>query len=455
MRTADRNLTRALLCCAVSLAVNATAAAQSNPQLEEALARRWAELITAERGALGAQATREERMAMYGRVVDTLMTDAALLKLAPADPALVQQQTRAEERALVQRLRESGLESKTAKSADSRSTNPITAGLTERSGMTELLALAFSGNNFVSADSSAITVNFSALALYGLADPEVYSELFRYQQHSVLRRIGGSATFGTKIPEKEITGISGFPDADKLLDVVSWDVKIRLLGDRDPRSPRWYPITLGTAGAQAQIAGLIISQDGIAPDDQPLVLQALNSRLGRVVRQITQQLTRSRQVSLKAAGAHVRDETGKNKFTGELLWDEGLSEHADFTANLLYSVTQDVSLGAGNAFSVKKLTLNAALTTQFWRDVLIEGRSVQWSSGASVDRFLDRNSVPIPVENKWKVFTTFEIPVSDAAKMPFSVIFTDDKGALAKQKYFTGHIGVSYDFAALGKIFAR
>ena len=40
-------------------------------------------------------------------------------------------------------------------------------------------------------------------------------------------------------------------------------------------------------------------------------------------------------------------------------------------------------------------------------------------------------------------------------KIPFSVIYTNDSNALAKQKYMSGLVGFSYDFSALGNLFKK
>ena len=64
---------------------------------------------------------------------------------------------------------------------------------------------------------------------------------------------------GARVPEKEITGISNLPDFDKIVDALSWDVKARVLGDKDPRSARWSPLTLVRTGLLVQKAALIVS----------------------------------------------------------------------------------------------------------------------------------------------------------------------------------------------------
>lgn len=388
---------------------------------------------------------------VYREAVAKLSQDPALRRFAQPDLGLVTEQTRKEDRALIQELKTSNVENKTAKAVDNRSTNPVTLGVAERSGFTEFIALALSGQNFFNANETAVTLNLNALALFSLADADVFSELYRYQQHSTLRRISGSVTFGAKIPEKAITGLSGLPDAEKLFDVFAWDVKVRLLGDRDPRSPQWYPLTLGRAGLQNEINTTVA---GLVPvEDAAIIQEVLNEHLGAAVKALKRQIDRSMQLSFKTSGTHLTEEVGRNKYVGELLFDAGIGPKADVTANLLYSVTDDVRLGAESPFKVKQWTFNASLTTHFGENAIVKGRAIDWNSGVAVNLFQDKAALPITVENTWKLFTTLDIPVADAAKVPISVVYTNDPNALTKQKYASGFIGINYDFSALGKLF--
>lgn len=443
-------------CALVATILPAALNAQQN--VDEEIKARWiAALADAQKRVSAAPETasaeekRATRREMYKTAIEKLALDDRLRRLEIADVSLVTEQTRAEDRELVKQLRTQNVENKAAKSVDSRSTNPITSGLAERSGFSDFIALALNSNGFLNANENAVTLNLNALALYSLADPEVYSELYRYQQHSGIRRLSGSITFGAKVPEKQITGISGLPDAEKLLDVFAWNVKVRLMGDRDARSQRWYPLTLGRGGLRVQIAALVPTL--VPVEDAALVAELMQADLGGVVREIKSRIARSAQLSFKTSGTHLTKEEGKNKYSGELLLDAGLGPKADLTANLLYSVVDDVSLGAEKAFKVKKWTFNASLTTHFGENAIVNGRAVDWNTGFAVNVFQDKGALPIPVDNTWKLFTTFEIPVADAAKVPLSLVFSNDPNALTKQKYVSGFVGVNYDFSALGKLF--
>jgi hypothetical protein len=75
--------------------------------------------------------------------------------------------------------------------------------------------------------------------------------------------------------------------------------------------------------------------------------------------------------------------------------------------------------------------------------------------GVAFNHFANKDRLPVPAEDTWKVFTTFDIPVSKTARIPVSVVYTNDPNALTKSKYVSGQIGISYDFTALTALFRR
>jgi hypothetical protein len=207
-------------------------------------------------------------------------------------------------------------------------------------------------------------------------------------------------------------------------------------------------LTLGRGGLNNQFATTIGSS--LPAEDfqilQPLLVQVIDPA------QIKRQALRSPQLSVKATGTHLTKEAGKNKYGGAVLFDTGFGK-ADLTANLLYSVTDDLRLGASSPFQLKQWSFSSAVTGKLAENALRSGSAVEWTSGFVSNVFADKSSLPVPVKNTWRLFTTFEIPLSAAARIPFSVIYTNDANALTKTKYVSGQIGVSYDFTALTKLF--
>jgi len=441
----------ALVCLARPAAAQAPTPESFTAQIDSVLHARWKIVLadtTRARGADLASMKLEDKRALYLEALRRLARDPEVLKVSVPDLTLIDQVTTPEERAKVdEKVKDAEV---SAKSVNAPSTNAAAGNLAEKSGFAEMFALALNGQNFFNANATAVSLNLNALALFALAEPTVYSELYRYRQHDALRRLGGTVVFGSKIPEKDITGISGLPDANTLFDAFTWDAKYRLVGDRDPRASKWYPYTLGL---NAVVNQMIVLQNDIPVGDVVVFNQALATLQGQRLTALMTRVQRSPQLSFKAAGTHLTQEPGKNKYSFGLLFDQGFAQDSDLTVNALYAVTTDVHLGADKAFQVKQFTVNASLSARLLRDVIVSNRSVEWSNGATVNVFTNKSALPMPVTDTWKLFSTFEVPISAAARIPLSVVFTNDKNELQKTKYVSGFVGVTYDFSALPSLF--
>src|SRR5262249_8672856 len=140
----------------------------------------------------------------------------------------------------------------------------------------------------------------------------------RYRSGGLLNRLGGAFTFGAKIPEKEIVGFSGLPNADMLFDVVVWDVKVRLFGDRDPRSKDWDDLVLGELGGLENIRTMAAGSPALPFDPTRTGEQydplhhAFDAVIRRRSAEIANTIRGSLQVSVKVSGQHLVNESGKN-----------------------------------------------------------------------------------------------------------------------------------------------
>ena len=451
-----RSLPVALVLCLLALAAPARAQsgggsadrAAIDARIDAALRAQWGTVLADVAGRAGLTAaggrlsgTVQQRQAVYEAALDAMASRAL-------EADLEQLITRA----YVQSLVDERVESRMAVSANAASTNPATAGLVERSGSTSLAALAADLSSLVSADKTAITLNLSALALVTLKDPELYSALTNYQRHDLARRISGTIVTGARVPEKEITGISNLPDFDKIVDALSWDVKVRVLGDKDPRSARWSPLTLVRTGLLVQKAALIVSL-APTPEDAVILARLLNARLGVRVADVRARMARAPQLSVKLAGTHLTKEPGMNRYSGAALFDTGLGP-IDVTANVQYAAANDISLGVDQLFTARSWTVAGSLIAHLAPGSMVAGRTIDWSSGATRVMFQDRAALPLPVENTWKVFTTFEFPIRGGGRIPVSVIYSNDPNAMAKERFVSGLVGVSYDFSALKQLFS-
>lgn len=412
---------------------------------------------------LAVRGTVADRKALYQAAIDEMDATlnarfAALLRKFPdyAQQVIDEHADLYVEQAINERFDE-----RTPVSTNATSTNPLAAGLAERSGSPTLAALAADlTNGFLNADSSAVSLNLSALALVGLRDTRVYSSVAAYQQHSVARRISGTVVFGAKVPEKDITGLSNLPDFDKLLDVFVWNVKVRVLGDKDPRSERWFVrnlfLTQVAAVIPNSVAQSLVAQSlgGQGVEDNTSLTELMTAKLAGHMKALKATMARSGQLSITVAGTHLTKETGKNKYAVTAMYDQGIGP-SDLTANVQYSVTDDVRLGAAQLFQTKIWTLNGAVTSHFAPDAVVAGRTVDLSVGASANLHSDRAALPVAAKHTWKITSSIEFPVKGGGKIPFSVIYTNDPNGLTKQKYVSGLVGFSYDFSALKELFKK
>src|SRR5262249_6753489 len=154
------------------------------------------------------------------------------------------------------------------------------------------------------------------------------------------------------------------------------------------------------------------------------------------------------------SGTHLTREASTNKYSFGALFDVGAGP-TDITANVLYSIADDVRLDPSQISQIKQWTLDGSVMVHMLADAIVKGRTVDWSVGGVANLFTNGNQLPVPVSNVWRLFTTIDIPIGDAARVPVSVIYTNDPNALEKSQYISGLIGISYDFSALKKLFAN
>lgn len=470
----------ALVACLLALA-HPQALAQSSPQdaaAREAVDRKADEIIkevwasTLARIApakgltvreLSVSGAPDERRAIYRAAIDEMdaTLNARFAQLLRDNPSYARQIKDEHANLYVAKAIAARFDERTPVSTNGTATNPLAGGLTERSGATTLASLAADlSNGFLNADGTAVSLNLSALALVGLRDLEVYSSVAAYQKHGIARRLSGTVTFGAKVVEREITGLSNLPDFDKLFDVFVWDVKARVIGDKDARSERWFVRSLFLTQVAAvlpnSVAQSLAERSLVAQgvEENQILTELMQAKLERQVRELKAEMARSAQVSVKAAGTHLTKEPGRNKYSFTAMYDQGLGP-SDITVNAQYAITDDIRLGAENTFQTKVWTINGSVTSHFAPDVVAAGRTVDLSVGGSATLFADRAALPVEVSNVWRITSSLEFPVKGGGKIPFSVIYTNDANALSKQKYMSGLIGFSYDFSALGNLFKK
>jgi hypothetical protein len=468
-----------VLCLVTGFTIAASsAAAQPRDQSDkfDRLRREWTEMfervsrargLTLDGGRLVPEG--EAVTIAYEEILDRVLASPELQAFFDPDDPAVQTVSRPSDREWIARLAASGLDGKGAKSTNAGATNPFAPRTAERSGFTDFLALALDARNVFAANQSAVSLNLNAVALVGLKSADVYSAPEVYRQHGTLRRIGGTVTFGGKAPEAAITGFSGFPSADTLLDVFAWDTKVRVIGDRDPRSARWHREMIGTLGGLTELAANIIT---LAPQGDLQTVQALLAdRLGVALARVTHLVSHSMQVSVKASGQHLTTETGTSRYSVGALADKGFGD-TDLTLNLFYTrtaqrradpldlaaamesfPTADSVVVVPRTFRTDVWTAAVGVNSLVAKDAIAKGRAVELSLNGVVDIPATAATLPTSFNTIWRIAGAVIIPWGDAARIPVTVTYASDPNSLKKQKQVIGHIGIDYDFGALTKLF--
>ena len=396
-------------------------------------------------------ADQEAVRAAYQEVIDRLLAEPALRVFFDPDDPAVATISRPGDREWIARLAASGLDGKAAKSVNAAATNPAAARVAERSGFSDFIALAMDARNVFAASQTAVSLNLNAVALVGLKSADVYSAPEIYRQHGALRRLGGTVTFGAKVPESELTGFTGLPSTDTLFDVFAWDVKYRALGDRDPRADRWHREMLGTLGGLTELSAGLIT---LAPfGDLPIVQGLLNDQLGAALARVKALVGNSLQVSVKAAGRHLTTTTGKSRYSAGILADKGLGA-TDLTANVLYTVSDGPAAPVALAsFGAGVVTIAGGVNTLVARDAIVRGRALELSVNVVVDVPVEDPMPPFTFDTSWRIAAGVVIPFAAAARIPVTITYASDPNGLVKQEFVSGHIGLDYDFGSLMKLF--
>jgi hypothetical protein len=328
-------------------------------------------------------------------------------------------------------------------------------GLLERSGIVDRVALALEGSNFVSADENTVTLNLSAAALLVSCGGAEHSLTYDYEcgARHFLNKIGGTASFGAKLPKDELTGFSGFPDQDALFDALAWDVKLRVVGDRDPRARAWRSELLGRLGARMGFLTIPASDPGVPLKDRKALATHLHDTATAETRRVLSRIKRSLQVSVKVSGQHLKDETGMNKLGVTLLADKGIGAW-DATLNASFERVQDASIGR-TVFDLQQWKIAGGFTRTVLRDILVRGRGAQLSLSGEALIPDDPAATPLDRETLWRGDVALTFPLGDSARIPVSVTYTNDPNNLAKSQYVQGQLGINYDFGALKALLHR
>jgi hypothetical protein len=207
---------------------------------------------------------------------------------------------------------------------------------------------------------------------------------------------------------------------------------------------------LGVLGGAGEILANLL---GVSPRGDLMILADVSKDLvDRAKAVVNARLRSSGQVTFKAGGQHLTEEMGRNKYTFGILADKGMGTTTDVTFNTAYVIVDDVSLGDDKLVTLETWTVAVALNHTRWRDVIVRGRAAELSFNASFELPIGNEPfLPKAREKVWRLVGAIALPFGDAAKIPISVTYASDPNSLSKEKFVTGHVGVSYDFGALNR----
>ena len=223
-----------------------------------------------------------------------------------------------------------------------------------------------------------------------------------------------------QIPEKDITGITGLPSSEDLFDAISWDVKVRVVGDRDPRASRWYPLLLGKMGQTNELLARIVTLP-VAPADIAPLRDAAKALLGESLAAAKDEISSSLQISVKGSGVHLSEVDGKNKYALAAMLDKGWSG-VDLTLNGSYTVA-DVANSPGGGQS-EDFQLVAGLTGSVMKDAIVRGRSVELSTSFKAQLQIESPGA-MERKNTFHWNATVSLPFQDKAKLPISITWSE------------------------------
>jgi hypothetical protein len=339
----------------------------------------------------------------------------------------------------------------------------------------ELFGLALD-NNLVQFGQGAFTLDLNLFGFRTLFGPEILDRqsLYGSRGNSLIRRFGGAISLGGAGDTFDADGDGTpetVPDAAGPFDMVTWEVRVRVLGSRDRRDDvnfRRYEASvlapdtdLGRAIGDfirahiADIDGMLVNnvldadrfnaflqRPDIARELAAIV--PLADRFVRADAAVTTAIDRAAVWTLIAGGTERKPEFGPQKFklglrgvagTGVVdhTWNvdwmnlEGLAMFPDATTwKAGYQATARVL--QGTALTADGIEIAVAAAAEHYRNV----------PGARHDTVM-------------RASATLELPIGAGMKLPVSMNYANHPDLLTDQNRIVGHIGFAIDLAELRK----
>ena len=357
-------------------------------------------------------------------------------------------------------------------------TAPSSAGtgttLVDLAAFPTILGAAFD-HDLLNFQGSAFTVDLNAFAFASLADPGILDAQSRYaaRKYRIMRRFAGSLTIGGKGDSAR--------SAERLGDIVTWELKARVFGSRDRRDTEnlaryisaWADRRKSAGGPLADLADtlnrmltdfIVANRAALKINDQGFtnashveallddpgsaaallgmgeLLDVLNRAAARALREID-----GRPIwTLVGGGTEQRSQFGPRKWHLGLrvAFATGLVDHAinvdRLNAEGLHDAPDARTWKAGYAAS-RKLLQNTRLSE--------DGVTLSWAVSAEHSRDVPGSKHASILRSNVRL----EFPLTKTLVVPVAISYANHQDLLTDQSQVIGHIGLAFDLSALKK----
>ena len=346
-------------------------------------------------------------------------------------------------------------------------------------GLLRLAGLAL-GSDMVksNADTGSVTLTVNPFAVLALHDQSVVADQSQYERYDFLRRFNGAASFFGQAQAIDQDGdgkIDEARSAKNFDDVISFELRYRLHGDRDRRSKKNQDLfrlnTTDATNAQvAQVNKLLLAMklrahfEEIAPNGpDPLACGGSESvitatewlkqtqggadkvlaQLGGVdayakaVADVIDQIDNALLITAVAGGTARKAGFGGDEYMLGVRASAGYGGN-NFNGNIEYTNVN----GVGGLRDLNKYKLGTEVERQF--DMVPGGTTSVLSLGVAYE-FIDGTPRQANDETA-KVSVSWKMPVTTSVSAVASVTWANNTELLDGHDDVIGHLGLSYDF---------
>ncbi len=358
--------------------------------------------------------------------------------------------------------------------------------LVDAASFPALVGAAFD-NDLLKLDHSAFTTDLNLFAFVALASPEVLDRQSQYgrTKYRLMRRFAGSLTVGGKGDSFDRDG-DGRADpplaADSLGDIVTWEVKARVIGTRDRRDRN---------NLARYLAERLLDRNG--SKSEPLAALADNVSAG-ITDFVTSHLPELKidargnadadAVKALLASRETADALGALALDNDLLDKAAEAALRDIDGSLVWTVVAGGTrqrdqfgpdkwhLGLRGAFSTGRF--DHAINVDWLKVDGIGGarRGTTWKGGFQVSTLLLKGSqltedgvslaLSVAAEHATDVpdaahatiaraGVTLQFPLSKSVAVPLSINYANHRDLLTDENAVVGNIGLAIDLSAVRK----